>query len=399
MALDIISPALVINTGSSSFKVALFTENSLPPICKVHLDWNPSEKEGVLKIEYKKTSNIKKISISSFKQALESIFDIIVSLNGPLKIAIIGHRIVHGGDLFKQPTLLDVSSILQLHSLIPFAPLHLPSNLEALSIAQAFFPQAHHIGVFDTAFHQTLPSYISTYPIPNEWKELGIRRFGFHGISFQYCAKEAARLVGRSLQELKLIICHLGSGASMCAVDKGKSIATTMGFTPLEGLMMATRSGSIDPGILLYLFEQGLSLKEIEHKLNFQSGLFAICGIKDFKTIEQNSKNPDDAAILALEMFTYSVRFYLGAMIGALKGVDCIVFTGGIGENAPQLRKESLLAFSQIGITIDDKKNAAHNENPRLISKPSSPVLAAVIPTQEEFEIAKECWKYFPHSS
>ena len=281
-------------------------------------------------------------------------------------------------------------------SLSEFAPLHNRENLEGIEVSEKFFPEASQFAVFDTAFHSTLPEEIATYPGPYHWKKEGIRRYGFHGISFQYCSVQASQFLNRSLRELKMVICHLGNGASLCAIKEGKSFDTTMGFTPLEGLMMGTRSGTVDPSILFYLLRQGKDVDSIEKILNFQSGLLGISGIsEDIREIEEAALRGEKRAKLSLEMFLYRLRGFIGMMIASLEGIDVLVFTGGIGEHSSLVRKETCKSLSYLGLEVDSKANDEKSKEDRAISGKASKVSILVIPTNEEKEIAQEGMRLF----
>ncbi len=303
----------------------------------------------------------------------------------------IGHRVVHGGETFTEPTLINQSVLTQLKSLIPLAPLHNPANILGIEITTKLASQIPNVAVFDTAFHQSMPERAYLYALPTElYSKYHIRRYGFHGTSHHFVALAAARIYNKPLQELNLITLHLGNGASACAIKNGKSIDTSMGFTPLEGLVMGTRSGDIDPAIITYLMDhQGLSTKEVDKLLNRESGLKGICHDNDLRTIIQRAESDDKQAQLALDIFTYRIKKYIGSYIAVLGRVDAIVFTGGIGENSPLIRSMVLDNLNEsFGIMFDKNKNK--NSGSSTIHQPDSRIKLYVIPTNEELQIAIE---------
>ena len=299
-----------------------------------------------------------------------------------------GHRVVHGGNTFSKPVRIDEEVIRAIDALIPLAPLHNPANLEGIEILYRQYPKLAQVAVFDTAFHQSMPEYSYLYPLPYALSQMShIRRYGFHGTSHYYVAKEAAHLLQKELSALNLITIHLGNGASMTAIKDGKSIDTSMGFTPLEGLMMGTRSGNIDPAIIPYLVRtQDLSVDEIDTILNKESGLKGICGSNDMREVLQGVSDNDPKSKLALDMYVYRIKKYIGAYTVALGKVDAIVFTAGIGEHASKVRElvcDGL--YESIGLEIDKKKN---EEGAREIQSQRSKIKLFIIATDEELEIA-----------
>lgn len=353
----------VINAGSSSSKCALYESSSLKCIWK------------------------KSFEAPLHKEKLEELLRTLPSkdLQG------IGHRVVHGGMHFHKTVHITAQVKEELETVSELAPLHNLSSLEGISLAEKIFPHVPNFAVFDTAFHHTLPEEVATYPLPYVWRSKGIKRYGFHGISFAYCLSRLPSVLKQNIKELKILLCHLGSGASLCAVRDGKSIDTTMGMTPLEGLMMATRSGTIDPGLLLYLLGQGHSKEELENMINHNSGLLGISNLSgDMRLILEN-KETHPQAQLAYAMFIHRLRSFMGQMIASLQGLDVIVFTGGIGEHCPEVREQGCDAFSFLGLELDREKNFSVSKDEREISTPLSKVKALVISTQEDFEIAREC--------
>jgi acetate kinase len=303
----------------------------------------------------------------------------------------IGHRVVHGGEVFWQPTLIDDEVVAAIRNLIPLAPLHNPPNLLGIEVARARFPHVPQVAVFDTAFHHTLPPHACHYAVPYDWYTAHhVRRYGFHGTSHAYVAQEAAKHLGKALAETNLITLHLGNGASAAAVQGGRSIDTSMGMTPLEGLVMGTRCGDMDPALHFYLIRQtGMSVDEIEEILNSQSGLKGICGANDMREILERADKGDARATLAIDMFCYRIKKYIGAYLAVLGRVDAIVFTGGIGEHASAIRQRACERLEHLGIVIDSAKNAAAAGSVCEIQKDGAAVKVLVIRTDEEWAIAQ----------
>ncbi|MBS3128309.1 acetate kinase [Candidatus Woesearchaeota archaeon] len=359
---------LVVNAGSSSVKYCVFSF--------------PEEKvitQGMIeKIGEKKSK------IPTHQKALLAMFKKIKEVISLKKIDAVGHRIVHGGPLIYQPTLLTKQVIRKLHTFDDLAPLHNPYNLLGVILCEKYL-HCPHIGVFDTGFHHDLPEKSKTYAIPYQYLKK-IRRYGFHGISHEYVALEASHILQKPLSSLRFITCHLGNGASLCAIKNGKSVDTSMGFTPLEGLVMGTRCGDIDPDIVAYLIEkEHLSRKEVFHILEKKSGLKGLAGVNDMRDLLAHIKKGNSRAKLAFDAFCYRIIKYLGAYLAVLGGADGIIFTAGIGEHAPLVRHEVLSAFHFLGIVLDPKKN---QKNEVLISKASSTIPVFVIPTNEALMIA-----------
>jgi acetate kinase len=304
----------------------------------------------------------------------------------------IGHRVVHGGAEFKEPTLINKKVIDTIRRLIPLAPLHNPANLLGIEVAVQSAPQVPQVAVFDTAFHQSIPTHAFRYAVPQDLYEAHhVRRYGFHGTSHYYVAKQAANLLGRKLKSLNLITLHLGNGASMAAVKGGRSIDTSMGMTPLEGLIMGTRSGDIDPAIIFYLERQtGLGSDRLDIILNKESGLKGICGVNDMREVEKLAEAGNAAAQLAIEMVCYRIKKYIGAYYAVLGQLDALVFTAGIGENSALIRARSCQGLSHLGINVDPKKNDRRSEEAFEIQSRRSQVKILVVPTNEELEIAEQ---------
>jgi len=302
----------------------------------------------------------------------------------------IGHRVVHGGETFHEPALIDARVIDAIRELIPLAPLHNPSSLLGIEAAQERFPHVPQVAVFDTAFHQTLPPQVYHYALPHElYEKHHVRKYGFHGTSHVYVAKEASKHLGKHLSEMNLITLHLGNGASAAAVQGGRSIDTSMGMTPLEGLVMGTRCGDIDPSIPFYLMRQtGTKPEDVESLLNRESGLKGICGVNDMREILERASKGNEGAELAIQMFCYRIKKYVGAYLAVLGRLDALVFTGGIGENAVAIRQRVCVGLKHFGIGVDPEKNEAARGIIAEIQQDGLPVKVLVIRTNEEREIA-----------
>ncbi len=304
----------------------------------------------------------------------------------------IGHRVVHGGELFREPTLIDDHVVNAIRGLIPLAPLHNPSNLLGIEVSRTRFPDTPQVAVFDTAFHQSLPSHAFRYAVPSDWYDTHhVRRYGFHGTSHLYVSREAARFLGKAPEDTNLITLHLGNGASCTAIQAGKSIDTSMGLTPLEGLVMGTRSGDIDPALHFYIMRQtGMSPDQLDKSLNGQAGLKGICGLNDMREIQEQAESGNEAAALALDVFCYRIKKYIGAYLAVIGRLDAVVFTGGIGENSSAVRSKVCSGLGHLGIQLDGAKNGAVSGGVAEIQAPGAPVRLLVIKTDEEREIARQ---------
>jgi acetate kinase len=307
-------------------------------------------------------------------------------------IAAVGHRVVHGGTVFTEATVVTPGVQKQIEKLSPLAPLHNPANLIGIRAAIKALPGVPQVAVFDTAFHKTLAADAYTYAIDAKVaKKYGVRRYGFHGTSFKYVSERAAAFLGRSLADTKTIVLHLGNGASACAIDGGKSIDTSMGMTPLPGLVMGTRSGDVDPAILSYLHrEAGLGFPELDTLLNNGSGLLGLAGEGDMRDVQDAASKGDETAEAALAVYRHRIRHYVGAYLAQLGRLDALVFTAGVGENSVALRGQALEGLEGLGISVDVTRNAAESKSERYISPDGSPVAVLVIPTNEELEIARQ---------
>ncbi len=304
----------------------------------------------------------------------------------------VGHRVVHGGARFFEPTLITPLVEINIAELSVLAPLHNPANLAGIVAAKKAFPDVPHVAVFDTAFHQTLPAAAYTYAIDAALAaEHRIRRYGFHGTSHKFVSESAAAFLGRPLAELKQIVFHLGNGASVTAIDGGRSVETSMGLTPLEGLVMGTRSGDVDPAVLFQLSRRaGLSIDDLDDLLNKRSGLQGLAGVSDMRDVQKGIENGDAAASLAFDVYIHRLRAYAGNYLAQLGGVDVISFTAGVGENAPAVRAGAVATLGFAGVHLDATRNEARSRGIRVISTDESPVTVLVVPTNEELEIARQ---------
>jgi len=307
------------------------------------------------------------------------------------RIRAVGHRIVHGGTRYSGPVRLDAAVEANLRALTDLAPLHQPKSMAALAAVQAVLPDVPAVACFDTAFHATMPAAATTYAIPPEWrKRWALRKYGFHGLSHAYASRRAAEIVGRPLEELRIVTCHLGAGASLAAVRGGRSVDTTMGFTPLDGLVMATRSGSIDPGLVLWLADHaGMPTEELAATLEHRSGLLGLAGTADMRAILDAEAAGDEAAILAIGVYLHRLRASISAMVAALGGLDVLVFTGGVGEHAPSIRERVAVDLAYLGVVVDPRANAAAEADAD-IGAPEARVRTVVVRAREDLEIARE---------
>jgi acetate kinase len=307
------------------------------------------------------------------------------------RVDAVGHRVVHGGTAYRAATLVDDAVLARLRSLTSLAPIHQPRSLAALDLVRGALPDVPHVACFDTAFHATLPPAASTYAIPREWRERWpVRRFGFHGLSHAYASRRAAELLGRPVDGFRVVTCHLGAGASLAAVADGRSVDTTMGFTPLEGLAMATRSGSVDPGLVLWVqTEGGLSAPEVADALEHDAGLVGLAGTADMRGVLTRAAAGDADATLALDVFVHRVRSGIAAMAASMRGVDAVAFTGGVGEGAPEVRRRAVDGLGFLGVMIDEARNQAA-EGDSVIGLEGASVAVVVVEAREDLEIARQ---------
>lgn len=397
---------LVLNAGSSSQKSCLYElpETDLPKqppstLWSATIDWTVADGYGVLKVKASGEKLEIKLESDDRVEAIKLMLNTLVSgetpvLNELAEIDIVGHRVVHGGSEYSEAVLITTPVKEAIARLIPLAPAHNPAHLEGIEAIEQILGDTPQVAVFDTAFHTKIPPKAAVYPIPYEWYERGIRRYGFHGISHKYCSEYAAKLLEKPLDSLKIITCHLGNGASLAAVDGGVGVNTTMGFTPLEGLMMGARSGSIDPAILIYLIrEHGFNADQLNEMLNQESGFKGVSGISaDLRTVMSAVDEGNPRAILAFEMYIHRLKTNMGAMLASLGGLDVLVFTAGIGENSAIVREKACEGWDFLGLKLDLDKNNQRPEDVD-ISTPDSKVRILVIHTEEDWAIAQECWR------
>jgi acetate kinase len=386
---------LVINAGSSSLKCQYFIDGT--SVVTVLIE-QIGTVQSHAQLHYKTELISHTTAVSNHHEALTlliSLFKEAKVLHSFEELDAVGHRVVHGGDRFSAPTHITQAVIDEIQRVTPLAPLHNPANLEAIRAFASSFPKLPQVAIFDTAFHQSMPEYASDYAIPLALKtEYHIRRYGFHGISHSYLTKEAAEFLNIPRKSISLITLHLGNGASATAIKDGQSVDTSMGLTPLEGLVMGSRSGNIDPAVIPYLVREGYTIEEVDTLLNKESGLKGLYGTNDMREITAAAKKKDPQALLALQIYTYRICKYIGSYAAILGKIDAIVFSGGIGENSSTIREmvcEKLQDF--LGIEIDREKNETESQINRAIHKEISPIALLVIPTNEELEIARQTEK------
>ncbi len=391
---------LVINTGSSSLKYQLIdmvNESVLAKgVCdRIGLEQSflKHSKVGADPVVIDKDLYSHKVAM---KEVLAALTDEKIGVIGSMsEISAFGHRVVHGGETFHDSVIIDDKVMEVINKCVELAPLHNPSNIVGIEACRQIMPDTPMVAVFDTAFHQTMPKHAYIYALPYEiYEKYGLRKYGFHGTSHKYVANRAAKFLGKPIESLKLITCHLGNGASICAVKHGESIETSMGFTPLQGLCMGTRSGTIDPAVISFLMEkEKMTVNDISDFLNKKSGVLGISGVSsDFRDVEEAAESGNDRAKLALDIFCYKVKRFIGDYAGIMNGVDAVIFTAGIGENNGYVRREILKDLDFIGIKIDGEKNKVMGKEID-ISATDATVKALVIPTNEELAIAREALK------
>ena len=393
---------LVVNGGSSTFKCWFhdLPSSSLPPeaprpLWEARVEWNAGAQTADISIAGAAAFSLSAPTlVHPLPTVLESLWTGATrAIESPREIKAVGHRIVHGGKAYRETTRLTPEVRTEIRRQAEFAPSHNRFELEAVeAVDRVLGPGVDQIAVFDTAFHATLEPAAYVYPGPLEWLDRGIRRYGFHGISYQYATRRAAQLLARPVESLRLVLCHLGNGGSLAAVRAGKSVDTTMGFTPLEGLMMGTRSGSLDPGILIYLLRHaGYTADRLDQILNRESGLQGVSGLSgDMRTITAAMESGNEHARLAFEIYAHRLCQAAGSMLAVLGGADALVFTGGIGENSPILREHLCRQLAFLGVRLDPARNARNSADSD-IAEPDSPVRVLVIHAEEDWEIAREC--------
>jgi acetate kinase len=392
---------LVLNCGSSSIKFQLLQMNEEIVIASGMID-RIGEETSKIKLEITDGEKIvSESNISNHEDGVNKIIELLLNpklhiIADKSEIIAVGHRVVHGANIFSKSVIINDSVIEKIESINDLAPLHNPANLLGIKAAQTLLPNATHCATFDTAFHQTMPPQAYMYGVPYKYyEEYKIRRYGFHGSSHRYVSEEAAKLSGLDYDACKTIVCHLGNGSSITAIKNGKSVDTSMGLTPLEGLMMGTRVGSLDLGAAIHIMrKENLSIDELDKILNKNSGFKGIAGISDMRDLKIAALNGDEKAKLVLNMLTYRVKKYIGFFAAGMEGVDCVAFTGGIGENNSDLRNIICTGLEFMGIEFDSEKNLnLSGVNNYIISKDSSRVKVMVIQTNEEIIIARDTYK------
>ncbi|MBQ2966819.1 MAG: acetate kinase [Clostridia bacterium] len=386
---------LVINAGSSSLKYQLIDMDSNEVMAKglcerIGIDGILNHSVNGEKLQFN-------IDMPNHAKAISAVLEALLSkehgvISDMSEISAVGHRVVHGGEKFSGSVVINADVKAALEECIDLAPLHNPANLTGIAACEEAMPGVPQVAVFDTAFHQTMPAESYLYALPYEYYEkYKIRRYGFHGTSHKYVAGRAAAMLGKDIKDLKIVTCHLGNGSSITAVDGGKSMDTTMGFTPLAGLLMGTRCGDIDPAVVTFLQEkEGLSASEIDAIMNKKSGILGLSGVSsDFRDVEASAKEGNKVAEIGLNMFDYQVKKYIGSYAAAMGGVDAIVFTAGVGENNKVMRANVAKGLAFMGVKIDDEKNAIRGEEIDISAEGAS-VRVLVIPTNEELAIAME---------
>jgi acetate kinase len=377
---------LSFNSGSSSIKYRLFdSDKAYQLLMRGAAERIGQEASSISSAKENQPTRKQELSLPNHRTAIQALF----ANENLTEIDAVGHRIVHGGERFKTPTLIDPEVVKEIRELAQFAPLHSEPNIVGIEALQELLPHIPHIALFDTSAYGAIEPKAFLYGLPIEYYEkYKIRKYGFHGINHTYVAREAAHLIKKPLEELKIITCHLGNGCSISAFEKGKAIDNSMGFTPLEGLIMGTRCGDLDPSVILYLFEKfGLQIDQMRDLLNKKSGLFGLCGKSDMRDIIAMAKQGNKFAQIALETFIYRIQKYIGAYVAALNGVDALIFTGGIGENSPYLRALIMKNFSYLGADIEAEKN---EKNETIFSTHNSSLFVMTIPANEELMIAEQ---------
>ena len=383
---------LVVNSGSSSVKFQLVEPGSGESIAGGLVE-RIGESDGRVELDYRGESLERTQHIDDHGAGLALAFEMLADAGVDLgsSVTAVGHRVVHGGTVFYRPTIIDDGVVQQISDLSSLAPLHNPPNVLGIEVARAQLPNVPHVAVFDTAFFHSLPAAAATYAIDaTVAAEHDIRRYGFHGTSHHYVSGQVATFLGRDPEELNQIVLHLGNGASASAVAGGRAVDTSMGLTPLEGLVMGTRSGDIDPGVIMHLRRSaGMNIDEIDDVLNRRSGLIGLSGVNDFRQLQQLIDDGDASARLAYDVYIHRLRKYIGAYMLGLGRLDVITFTAGVGENAAAVRADALAGLGGFGIEIDPERNGVRSKQPRVISTDSSVVTVLVVPTNEELAIAR----------
>ncbi len=401
MGVCVMKKILVINSGSSSMKFQLIDMTTEKVLAKGLCDRIGIENSFLKYTRYGNDTVVLEKDMPDHKTAVqEAIYALTCKDMGVIsdmsEITAFGHRVVHGGEKFHNSVIIDEEVMKAIKECIDLAPLHNPPNITGIEACKSIMPGTPMVAVFDTAFHQTMPTHAYLYALPYDlYAEHGVRKYGFHGTSHKYVAERAAAMLNRPLEELRLITCHLGNGASVCAIKNGKSVDTSMGFTPLAGLAMGTRSGTIDPAVIFFLMEKGkMSIEEVNEYLNKKSGVLGISGVSsDFRDIQAAAEEGNERARLAIDIFCYRVKKYIGEYSTVIEGLDAVIFTAGIGENNDLVRNKVVSGLDYLGISIDQDKNRIAIGKEIDISTPDAKVRTLVIPTNEELAIARETLK------
>lgn len=388
---------LVINAGSSSLKYQLIDMSNESPLAVGLCERIGIDNSIITQKRFDGKKLEKQVDLPTHKIALEEVVKALTDsefgvIKDMAEINAVGHRVVHGGERFTSSALIDEGVEQAIKDCFDLAPLHNPPNMMGIEACAEIMPGTPMVAVFDTAFHQTIPKYAYMYALPYDlYEKYGVRKYGFHGTSHMYVSQRAADMLGKPIEDTKIITCHLGNGSSITAVKNGKSVETTMGFTPLEGVAMGTRCGSIDPAVIPFVMEkEGLSSREVDTLMNKKSGVLGVSGISnDFRDLDEAATHGNERAELALEVFTYKIRKVIGEYSAVLNGPDAIVFTAGIGENSASIRKRILTGLDNLGIKIDEEKNKIRGQEVD-ISTPDSKVRVLIIPTNEELSIARD---------
>ncbi|WP_025274411.1 acetate/propionate family kinase [Haloglycomyces albus] len=386
------TPVLVINSGSSSLKYQLIDADDLHVIASGLVE-RIGEEDGCVTHKSQSGKQVEERPVVDHGEAITAMVEAFRSEGSDLNrvgLKAVAHRVVHGGERFIEPTVITDEVERAIADLAQLAPLHNPANLEGIRVSRRMFRDLPQVAVFDTAFHSTMPPHAYNYAVPSEWREdYGVRRYGFHGTSHSYVSRQAAGEMGKDPRDVNVIVAHLGNGASVTAVSGGRSIDTSMGLTPLEGLVMGTRSGDIDPAIVFHMHRQGgLDVNELDQALNKRSGMLAMTGMVDMRGIEAAAHDGDSAADAALDLYAYRIRKYLGAYMASLGRTDAIAFTAGVGENSPSVRQRALAGLEPLGVVLDEKANEIRGTVD--VTGTGSKVRILVIPTNEEGEIATQ---------
>ncbi len=386
---------LVLNSGSSSLKYQLVNPVGGEAIAAGIVE-RIGEPSGLVRHTYGGNTSERELEVSDHATALRlalGLFDEVGPSLAGAGIYAVGHRVVHGGERFSRPVVIDDDVVAAIHELVPLAPLHNPANVQGIEVARELLPEVPHVAVFDTAFFQALPPVAYTYAIDRDVaREHGVRRYGFHGTSHQYVAGKVARVLGRRVEDLSTIVLHLGNGASASAVRGGVPVDTSMGLTPLEGLVMGTRSGDVDPAVVFHLARNaGMGIDDLDTLLNKRSGIKGLSGENDMRQLRRLIDAGDEDAALAFDVYVHRLKKYVGAYVAVLGRVDVIAFTAGVGENDARVRAAVCEGLEPLGIAVDDERNVVRSGDPRIVSPDGARTLVMVVPTMEELAIARQC--------